>query len=299
MEKKLGYNILPFLGRTSLLLNIPISKFFLNMLLKIHRLLGRLDETYYLFCYWLASLWVNYPPLSPTDKLVVITVAFNNPESIQEQLKSIRQNLLDDFLYVIADNSNNSQMRRRFQTIARKERSIYLGVPVIFGPRINVSFRYSQAVNWVFEQFVKRNQIEKFGFLDGDVFLCRKFSLIAKLKKLPFYGQVYSKGRAWFLLPCFCFFNLSAISLYRFDFLPAPGFDSGGRNWKSIFSKFNRDLIKKEMPRTNRVKKNFINNKYISSRLYWRSQEFGGWVHLRSQSGWIANGGWNRDNTKS
>jgi len=221
------------------------------------------------------------------DTIVLAVIAFNNPELIRYQHSLIKLNVMDPFFYVVVDNSSDQRSRKEILDYCKDS-----GVPYIQCPKnpFSVSWSHALVLDWFVRNFVKPKKVRYFGFLDHDIFPIRPTSILSVLRKQPIYGSMSwlpKDSHVWYLWSGFCFYDFQRIPTRSLDFTPGTWrntdytiTDSGGSNWKGLYSKLNREELV------------FADNKRVKFRDREDIEEsdyldyHGDWVHTIDGSYW-------------
>lgn len=169
--------------------------------------------------------------------ILLVVIAFNVPDVVELQIKSLKKYLTDDFCYVVADNSTSSNSSKQILRICKRERVSYYKLPPNPFTDVNPSQSHGAALNWAYHNVIKDSKSPVVGTLDHDIFLNKSYSIIKRIGSKTCLGVINRKNSSWYLWPGFCFFKQSAIKDKRIDYFPSPGLDTGGGNWKAFFSK--------------------------------------------------------------
>lgn len=226
----------------------------------------------------------NAEKLDAPDLLDLVSVAFNNDRVIRHQHRLLTKNLQDRFHYTVADNSSDMQARKRIREFCRAEGLSYLALPAFQASDGSAS--HGQALNWLWHNYVKPRQPRYFGFLDHDVFPITPTSILIFLEQSPIYGHLQERGDAWYLWPGFCFYRYGFCRGKRLDFRPAPPLDTGGGNWKPLYS----HLEKSSLPP---VAHGYVTLREGPDVQLDQMETFGDWLHTINASGWKPSGGKN------
>lgn len=167
---------------------------------------------------------------------LVATIAFNRPDVTRWQIRLVKQHLAEVGAFLVADNSNDPGCRTEIRAACAEA-----GVPYIALPAngFRSSRSHAAALNWIFENLVRRDQPAFFGFLDHDIFPLEPVSVAARLKGRGIYGirrgDTPTLG-GWFLWAGYSFFD-GRYARQKLDFLPNEryGMDTGGGNWPLVY----------------------------------------------------------------
>lgn len=179
------------------------------------------------------------------DKLVIISVAFNNVDLIRKQIELSSVCFPADHIFVVADNSNNLLKRKEMRDLCVSSDVCYIDLPKNLRTQANLS--HGLVLNWLFYSFIKTIKPYAFGFIDHDIFPLEKVNIKEKLNNFSFYGLQNKKDndylKAWYLWAGFCFFKLSELSNKKINFSSVVvsdwrGYlelDTGGGNFESVY----------------------------------------------------------------
>ncbi len=189
---------------------------------------------------------VNWQAYSDTGEMDLVTIAFDNPMTVEVQTKLLRKFLRDSFVYTVADNSTDKATRKQIYQLCRNLGVNYLALPPQFGVA-NPSLSHGLAMNWVYQKYLRWRNRKLFGFIDHDVFPLKETNISKEMNKTDIWGLPQKRGRRWYLWAGFCFFRREVFSRQFPNFLPAEGLDTGGGNWENIYQKrkFNFELEQK------------------------------------------------------
>ncbi|MBO4529377.1 MAG: hypothetical protein J5767_01930 [Paludibacteraceae bacterium] len=185
------------------------------------------------------------------DNVDLITIAFNNPIVIENQINCVRKHIEGNYTYIVADNSSNLEESKKIMEICKNEGISYIRIPKNHLNLIGPSYSHAAALNWTYKHVVKNRKPTYFGFIDHDLFPVKNIDVKSLLKDQPVYGVKRERGEKkdkWYLSAIMFFFNFSYLQGKKVDFMPVQVdgdyLDSGGGNWYDIYSRINRDNIK-------------------------------------------------------
>lgn len=227
---------------------------------------------------------LNTIQLTKKHRLSLVTVSFNNAEIIKLQYQIIKKNLRDDFLYIIADNSNLESESSKISSWAKENNLVYFKLPPNPYSGINPSRSHGLALNFISKKVLRLSNCDYLGFIDQDIFPTPEVSLIKKIGDLPYYGLIQDRGDKQYLWPGFCFFNRAFFVNQKINFLPIKGLDTGGGNYK-IYKKdiLDRLLLEHYYIRVDTGEKTEITYNGIQQDCV---EFIDGWIHLMSSSNW-------------
>lgn len=174
-------------------------------------------------------------PISDLDVIDIVTVAFNNEQVVEEQIRLLNKYLRDNFHYTVADNSPDPDKRRKIKDICLKRGVSYFTLPPNPFTGNASSHSHGLALNWVYHNYITRRKAVFFGFIDHDIFPVRPTQIAPFLEPSPVFGLIQSRKEMWYLWPGFCFFRRDFLDGKNLDFLPGNGCDTGGGNWDSLY----------------------------------------------------------------
>ena len=188
--------------------------------------------------------------------MLLITVSFNNPFLIEEQIRLLKKNITDkDFIHIITDNSSDKKKREAIKAICDKENVPYYRLPFSWFTKIDKrpSYSHGLALTWIYYNIVKKIQPIVFGFLDHDIFPIKPYSVLQKIHNQDFYGRLIDRApdnhprKLWYLWAGFCFFKFDSLKNRNINFMPCKVdniyFDAGGSNYFSIYSKYDSEKL--------------------------------------------------------
>lgn len=168
-----------------------------------------------------------------SGRRVLITVAFEDAQAIDWQIKLVRRYVTCD-LHVIADNSKDDARARDIRAVCEAAGALYLRLPATNA----ISSRsHGLALNWLWTNVVQPGKPSAFGFLDDDFFPTKPDDPFAALAVQDFYGVIRAAGERWFLWAGFCLFRFAAVAGKPLDFRQDwfIGLDTGGGNWEVLY----------------------------------------------------------------
>jgi hypothetical protein len=219
-------------------------------------------------------------PLRDSNGIDLVTVAFNNPVVIREQIRLLRKNLEDTHSYTVADHSPDAARSSEIRQLCAREEVPYLRLPASRGPAPDPSTSHGRALNWLLANYVGPRGADHFGFLDHDVFPIERTAVVPKLARFPVWGLVQERGERWYLWPGLSFFDARRFPAAQLDFLPGPGVDTGGRNWETVYSQLDRSEFEEPSRRVGRLREG---DEGAQSDNY---EVIGDWLHTYNASHW-------------
>ncbi|MEI6296920.1 MAG: glycosyltransferase family 2 protein [bacterium] len=224
---------------------------------------------------------INYKDeeLKNKEVLDIGSIAFNNAEVIEYQIKLIKKNIKDKYSYTIFDNSTDKETSEKIFNLCKEHDIPYLKLP---NNPLTRSASHGASMNWIYRNYFSKRKSKYFGFIDHDIFPIRPASITNFLKTQPIWGHYQERQNLWYLWGNFCFFNANIIKeIPNFLSGTAQGIlvDTGGLNWKNIYSKIDKDKL--SFPR------HYYENIREGNDPHSDMIEYiGDWLHLFNSSNW-------------
>jgi len=184
------------------------------------------------------------------SRRVLVTIAFNDPQTIRWQAALIRH-YVPHALYVVADNTADDGIAAEIAKSARDAGVFYVRLPA--NPSRSPSRSHGLALNWVWERIIKPGKPDVFGFLDDDIYPTAPDDPFVALSKQAFYGVVrpglpMAGPERWFLWAGFSMFRYSAVQDIDLDFSQDwfIGLDTGGGNWEKLYRHVERSSLSEQ-----------------------------------------------------
>lgn len=214
-----------------------------------------------------------------SPQFILTTIAFNNLDAIKLQHQNLKKYFLDSYIYVVIDNSTNDHISGQISKLCHKLKVIYLKVP--YNPYNNVDSSYSHgfALNWATTQLGSLPTPKYYGFIDHDLFLLRPTYMSQIINHAAMYGLPQSRGEIWYLWPGYTWFRKDILKNSKLNFEPIPTTDSGGGNWRNIYSHYHEQDFKHPL---------FSYLKTPSSKT--KVEQIDNWIHWGGASGWRSGG---------
>lgn len=175
------------------------------------------------------------------SKIVFITIAFNNDETLRLQIQMMNKYVKDSFHHVIIDNSSGSEKSNKIKELALSENRSWIRLVhnLNFGP----SHSHALAIDWAIKHIIKSCKVQFFGLLDHDIYPFKECSFFPLLEKQKVYGHIQERGSIWYLWPGFAFFDSNVLP-DNISFKPGAingiNVDTGGLLFESVFSKLQK-----------------------------------------------------------
>ncbi len=167
------------------------------------------------------------------DGMLIISTAFNNEELIAFQFNLLKRYLDDPFLYLVADNSTDASHSDAIRAYCKEKGIAYVRLPASPYSGLDGSLSHGLALNWCYNNLVKKLHPKYFGFIDHDIFPVFHTVLIQIVEELNAYGilqKKVSKNNLWYLWAGFLFFKTAWLKDKAPNFLPVRGLDTNGAN---------------------------------------------------------------------
>lgn len=183
----------------------------------------------------------------------LITIAFNDPQTIAWQARLVRRYVADT-LYVVADNSPGDDAAGEIARVAAAAGAPYMRLPRNLWS--GASRSHGLALNWVWQNLVLPGQPQAFGFIDDDIYPTAPDDPFATLAGQDFYGVVRlgmprsadERVSRWFLWAGFCMYRFAAVRDVALDFSQDwfLGLDTGGGNWEVLYRHVDRSRLREQ-----------------------------------------------------
>lgn len=194
---------------------------------------------------------------SLNGRRVLVTIAFNDPQSIDWQARLIKL-YVDDVIHVIADNTRDDALAARIAGVAAAHGIAYLRLPA--NPWNEPSRSHGLALNWVWRNLIHPGAPEVFGFLDDDMYPTGPSDPFAALANQNWFGVVRSAGPAaeksavgrgverWFLWAGFAMYRFAGVRDKPLDFSQDwfLRLDTGGANWDVLYRHVPRESVSEQ-----------------------------------------------------
>lgn len=178
---------------------------------------------------------------------MLLTVAFNKPELIELQAKSLQRYFRDPYQLIVADNSSDANVRQEVQSICRSVGATYISLPP--NPARNGGDSHGLALNWVHRHVIEKApaSIAYVGLLDHDIFALRAVSYRDIIQAQRAYGHFQRWGDYRIYWPGLHFFAVDYFSQGA-DFRPHSfgnlSADTGAGNWHHYYSNIDIDSLR-------------------------------------------------------
>ena len=176
-------------------------------------------------------------------KNIAIVVAFEQPWAVNWLLQMAKKNLINTTVLVF-DNSHKTTARAELAAVCKQNGVAYLALPMNRTKHVNRS--HGMAMSWIYDNVINSIQPKIFAFIDHDLIPVSEVDFEKRLGKQPFFGGLTSLyGQYWSLWAGYCIFDFSITQSKSLNFLYdfSRGLDTGGRNWDSLYSQYDKAHI--------------------------------------------------------
>lgn len=194
---------------------------------------------------------------SLNDRRVLVSVAFNDSQSIAWQAQLIRR-YVDDVVYIVADNTGDDAKAAAIAAVCAAHGVPYLRLPD--NPWTEPSRSHGLALNWVWRNLIRAGTPEVFGFLDDDMYPTAPNDPFAALAVQDWFGVVRPEGLPtgrstpglgvprWFLWAGFSMFRFASVRDKPLDFSQDwfLRLDTGGANWDVLYRHVPRKSLREQ-----------------------------------------------------
>lgn len=245
-------------------------------------------------------------------KVTIFSRYFGQPEFIKYQYSFFKKNLLDEYEFVVIDDSNKINISNKIKNECEKYDIIYIRIPrsVFDHPKLPItssyvtkgsaSFECSVSVQYVYDNYVLPSD-NICVIIDNDIFLTAPFSIEKYLGESAFAYVPQSRGTVDYMLANFLIFNPSIMpekSHLNFNMGTILGnnTDSGGYTYFYLLNHKNIGKIVSSCylhDTPSLIKDQFISNcPTLFTSKSWRAHYFIDkelFLHIRMGSNWSNN----------
>jgi len=221
--------------------------------------------------------------VSPSGNLLLISIAFNNIETIHLQYDYLKKNLTDNFSYVVADNSSDKKSAALIRSFCTEEKISYYKLPSNPLTGAHPSGSHGLALNWSFKHIVKKLSPKYFGFLDHDIFPLTQTAIIPHIRHSMF-GLLQDRNDKWYLWPGFCFYEYQKVVMLPLNFMPATNLDTGGGNYEVLYKTIDKRLL--DLPTHHYLNTETGEQTDIFKNADHTVERIGDWIHTMRLSNW-------------
>jgi len=209
------------------------------------------------------------------ERLHLVTIAFNKPRLILEQIRLLRKYLADPFGLWVLDNSSDPEAAAGIKMLCERE-----GISYSLGD--DPEHMHHRALNQAARVFGEM-QAEFFGFLDHDVFPSEQTQLLPLIEAAGFHGigQRAPASGQLYPWPGWFFVSRDWLSGRELDFGGAGGGDTGS----ALCTLFTED----DWLAFYRVEHGYraLRHPDDVGLQSWGYERLGDWIHLSNGSGWM------------
>ncbi len=176
----------------------------------------------------------------------LITISFNAPKLILEQIKIFKKFLKGNYRFIVCDNSTLEDCSQMIKTHCIQNDITYIRVLDRSIPN-GYSNSHAIALNWVWKNVVQKRK-NNFAFLDHDIFPVKEIDICSYVNQKPVFGR-YKKldCGVWYMWAGFAFFNYEYVKNLPLNFHRYKAFglfkvkyaDTGSANWNCLYKKLN------------------------------------------------------------
>lgn len=178
-------------------------------------------------------------------KNIALIIAFEQPWALEWLLRMAERNLIDATVLVF-DNSRSAKARIDIKRVCQARNTHYLALPVNRTRHVNRS--HGMAMTWIYFNIIRVIEPRVFAFLDHDLIPVTRVALVERLADQPFFGVLglSVSSSAWQLWAGYCLFDYSTVAQLQMNFLYdfSQGLDTGGRNWRPLYQKYDRSHLR-------------------------------------------------------
>lgn len=173
---------------------------------------------------------------------IIGVIAFEQPLVLDWLIKLYIKNVTG-FALIIFDNSTCEKKSSEIEIVCKKNATKYLRIPKVNSGHVNRS--HGLALTWAYTNVIKKLDTKIFGFIDHDLIPIAPIDPSKNLNKQDIYGVAnIGINGYWNLWAGFCFYSaLNSCEKLNFLYDFSRGLDTGGRNWGSIYKKYNKDQL--------------------------------------------------------
>jgi hypothetical protein len=213
------------------------------------------------------------------SRLVIITIAFNNPTVVLKQALRLGRLLTDDFDWYVVDNSTNPGKRAPIAEATAQGNGTYLCVDrTPYATPGSASHGFALDVAWrVLACGSGRRHV---ALLDHDVFPVRQTSLLDSIGGSALAGMLQTRDDRWYGWPGLLVMDVTQFEAHRVTFMPGGGVDTGGWVPRALRGDASRARLAE------------MNTTLVQVRETDGSKQsdyvmmIGDWVHWHNASGW-------------
>lgn len=213
------------------------------------------------------------------SSLWLFSIAYNNPFVISEQIRLIPKYIYDRVNYFVIDNSSDVAASSEIKKHCKENAVTYIKLPENPFNQVDPSRSNGLAMDWVYCNIIRKENIKYFGFIDHDIFPVAHHSIIDFLKKQGLYGLPKYSRVGTYLWAGFCFFDRDYVQNRIVGFMPVNGSDTGGCNIDTLYNKVDFSTLDLPVCTDTLYGENELNKDYAY-------ESIGSWIHFMNASGW-------------
>ncbi|MCX5921923.1 MAG: hypothetical protein NTX86_01185 [Candidatus Dependentiae bacterium] len=163
--------------------------------------------------YFILALCTSMPALTASDKILIVTQAFNRPDFIKLQHKTFRAFLNDDYEFVVFNDANNVSMQNEIQTTCQECNIRCINIPqAMHYQRDNPCARSADAVQYSLNNLGFNHDGIVF-VIDSDMFLIKPFSITEFLQdnQCDLYGCLQQREHVTYIWNGLVFMNMRTL----------------------------------------------------------------------------------------
>ena len=145
---------------------------------------------------------------------------------------------------LVFDNSRKLAFRKKIELVCKKNGVFYYSLPKYNTHHVNRS--HGMAMSWIYSNVIKTLKPKIFGFIDHDLIPVSPIDFSKAINSQHFYGRITgNKSGYWSLWAGYCLFDFNYLENKKINFLYdfTKGLDTGGRNWESLYSSFQKNEL--------------------------------------------------------
>lgn len=205
---------------------------------------------------------------------IAISIAYNTPWTI-DLLTELWTHFCAETQLIIVDNSSQKSKRKEIMEICSAKKVTYIPLPK--NPELHPSRSHGLALNYFWHNVIRKtNAVSQIGFIDHDCYPIKQWELNRQLNTSTAHGR-YQSGwvkkydcfNLWAGYTLLNIIQLGKEMLTDADFKPdrIRGLDTGGSNWKTIYSKLSLQKTTFATIRTANADKYIQGEKSLSAKL--------------------------------
>ncbi|MEZ6149618.1 MAG: hypothetical protein R3C09_05795 [Pirellulaceae bacterium] len=173
---------------------------------------------------------------SLNDQQALVTIAFNDSESIALQIRLLRQ-FVPHAIHIVVDNSSNASLASSIEKVTNNSDSHYVRIHHNPWTGRNPSRSHGFAMNWAYRNVLRSGRPRHFGFLDHDLYPTENSDPFDILETTICGGDIRRANTRWFLWAGYCMFDQSRLGDHHLNFGLDwfAGLDTGGANWEILY----------------------------------------------------------------